>query len=66
MLALLQTVPELAVGPQARIDADQRLNGRVDDALAEAALLPQLIAGLDLRINTAWVRLHRASPCPRT
>jgi hypothetical protein len=66
VLALLQTAPDLSLGPQAQIDADQRLDVRVDDALAESALLPALIAGLEGRISGAWARLHRASPCPRT
>ena len=66
VLALLQFVPESTLAEDARIDADLRLISRVDDALAESALLPALIAGLEGRISGAWERLHRASPCPRT
>jgi hypothetical protein len=66
VLALLQSVPDPALGERARIDADKRLSSRVEDARAEAALLPGLLARLEIRIRAAWGRLHRASPCPRT
>jgi hypothetical protein len=66
VLALLHSVPDLTLAPQAQIEADLRLNVRVDDALAESALLPALIGGLEDRISGAWAQLHRASPCPRT
>ena len=66
VLALLQSVPDPALGERARADADQRLTLRADVAAAEASRLPRLIARVESRIGAAWARLHRASPCPRS